>query len=105
MYVVFQIGNKQYSVYDHRAVCCIDRINKSIGDQVEFNQVLFLRDKDCYEIGSPFLKKIRIIAIVIDHFLGEKIRIIKFRRRKHFRKIQGHRQRFTKIKIIEVIKI
>lgn len=101
MYAVFQIGNKQYKVFNTQIIY-IDRVKANVGDQLEFNQILFVKINDFFQIGNPFIKKIQIIATVLDHNLGQKINIIKFRRRKHSRKSQGYRQHITKIKIVNI---
>lgn len=101
MYAVFQIGNRQYRVITGQIIC-IERININIGERLELNQVLFIKKKDSIQIGNPFIKTGRVIAKVLEHFFDKKIEIIKFRRRKHFRKFQGHRQYITKIRIVTI---
>ncbi|AAZ40738.1 50S ribosomal subunit protein L21 [Candidatus Blochmanniella pennsylvanica str. BPEN] len=101
MYAVFQTGSKQYRVVEGQVIH-IERIDLEVGNQVEFNQILLIDSNECLHIGSPFIKKGRIIAEIIAQSLNQKIKIIKFRRRKHFRKFQGHRQCFTTIKIVSI---
>lgn len=101
MYAVFQIGKKQYRVFNEQIIC-VERIDANIGAQLIFDQVLFIKQNNECQIGNPFIKKMKIIATVLNHNLHKKIKIIKFHRRKHYRKIQGHRQHFTKIKIINI---
>lgn len=101
MYAVFQIGNRQYRVFNNQIIK-IERINIKIGSKVEFNQILFVKNNDSFQIGNPFIKNMKIIAIVQNHELNKKIKIVKFRRRKHSRKLQGHRQQMTKIKITNI---
>ncbi|CAD83616.1 50S ribosomal subunit protein L21 [Candidatus Blochmanniella floridana] len=101
MYAVFQIGSKQYYVRTGQVIF-IDRVKLDIGNQIEFNQVLLIRDMKNIYIGNPFIQNGKIIADILDHSLGKKIRIVKFRRRKHFRKFQGHRQCMTKIKVVKI---
>lgn len=101
MYAVFQIGNRQYRVFNNQIIF-IERINVDIGEQFEFDQVLFFKNDHFFQIGDPFIKKMKVIATVLEHNLDHKIKIVKFRRRKHYRKSQGHRQNITKIKIINI---
>ncbi|URJ23141.1 50S ribosomal protein L21 [Blochmannia endosymbiont of Camponotus sp. C-003] len=101
MYAVFQTGGKQYRVVEGQLIH-IEQIGIDIGNQVEFNQILLIECDDYLQIGSPFVKNGQIIAEIVAHSLNQKIKIIKFRRRKHFRKFQGHRQCFTTIKIISI---
>ncbi|ADV33502.1 50S ribosomal protein L21 [Candidatus Blochmanniella vafra str. BVAF] len=101
MYAVFQIGSKQYYVCAGEIIY-IDRMIANIGSRIEFNQVLFIKDNDCIQIGNPFINSGKVVAQIICHDRCKKIKIIKFRRRKHFRKSQGHRQHITKIKILNI---
>lgn len=101
MYAVFQMGTRQYRVLIGQIIC-IERIKFNIGEQFELDQVLFINKNNSIYIGNPFVKTGQITATVLDHFFGKKIEIIKFRRRKHFRKFQGHRQCFTKIRILSI---
>lgn len=101
MYAVFQIGNKQYRV-TRNEVICVERLNIEIGDQIKFDQVLMIQDDDFLKIGSPFVRNWLVTAEIMIHGLTKKIKIVKFRRRKHFRKCRGHRQYFTKIKITDI---
>lgn len=105
MYAVFRIGSKQYRVFEGQVID-IERVNYNIGEKIEFDQVLFIKDHDDYiRIGNPFVIDVKIIAKVLIHNLTKKIKIIKFRRRKHFSRSQGHRQCFTKIKIMSISRI
>lgn len=101
MYAVFQIGTRQYRVLIGQIIY-IERVNVNIGEQFLINQVLCIKEKDSIQIGNPFIETGQIIAKVLDHFLDKKVEIIKFRRRKHFRKFQGHRQYMTKISIVSI---
>lgn len=104
MYAIFQIGKKQYRVVNDQSIY-IDRVHVDVGNQIEFDQVLFIRNNNDVRIGNPFIKNVKIITTVLSHHLNKKIQIIKFRRRKHSLKSQGHRQCMTKIKIINISKI
>ncbi|URJ29341.1 50S ribosomal protein L21 [Blochmannia endosymbiont of Camponotus modoc] len=101
MYAVFQTGSKQYRVVEGQVIH-IERLDIDVGNHVEFNQILLIESNECLHIGSPFIKNGQIVAEIIAQSLNQKIKIIKFRRRKHFRKFQGHRQCFTTIKIISI---
>ncbi|WHL24998.1 MAG: 50S ribosomal protein L21 [Candidatus Blochmannia vicinus] len=101
MYAVFQIGSKQYCVTEGQIIN-VEKIGINVGNQVEFNQILLIKRNDRVQIGYPFVKEGKIIAEIVEQNIDRKIEIIKFRRRKHFRKFQGHRQCFTKIKITSI---
>lgn len=98
MYAVFQSGGKQHRVTEGQTVR-LEKLEAATGDTVEFEQVLMLSDGENVTIGAPFVEGGKIKAEVVTHGRGDKITIVKFRRRKHHRKQQGHRQWFTEVKI------
>ncbi|MGP1939666.1 MAG: 50S ribosomal protein L21 [Arsenophonus sp. ET-DL9-MAG3] len=102
MYAVFQSGAKQYRVTESQIIR-LEKLDIVIDETIEFNKVLMIADNNNIKIGSPFVEGIKVKAKVIAHGRSEKIKIIKFRRRKHSRKQQGHRQWFTDIKIISIV--
>ncbi|EFL92572.1 50S ribosomal subunit protein L21 [Candidatus Regiella insecticola LSR1] len=98
MYGVFQSGGKQHRVSEGHIVR-LEKLDVQEGEIVEFDQVLMVADGENIKIGAPWLDGVKITATVMAHGRGEKIKIVKFHRRKHYRKQQGHRQSFTDIKI------
>ncbi|WP_367680239.1 50S ribosomal protein L21 [Candidatus Fukatsuia anoeciicola] len=101
MYAVFQSGGKQYRVNEGEVVR-LEKLNIATGKIVEFNQILMVVDGENIKIGAPLIDGGKIKAEVLSHGRGTKVKIIKFRRRKHYRKQQGHRQWFTDIKITDI---
>jgi large subunit ribosomal protein L21 len=101
MQAVIITGGKQYpvSVGD---VIQIEKIESEQGSTIDFDQVLMLVDGDAITCGQPFVAGAKVTAEVIEQGRGKKIRIIKFKRRKHYDKQQGHRQWLTKVKIVGV---
>lgn len=100
MYAVIITGGKQYRVNPDRTYV-VEKLDVAVGESVVFDQVLLLQDADGgLQVGTPELKGQQITAEVVEHFKGKKIKIVKFKRRKHHLKRQGHRQAYTKIKII-----
>ncbi|CAA2929878.1 50S ribosomal protein L21 [Arsenophonus endosymbiont of Bemisia tabaci] len=98
MYAVFQSGGKQHRVSEDQTVR-LEKLDIATGEIVEFDQVSMIADGNDIKVGAPVLEGIKVKAEVIAHGRGEKIKIVKFRRRKHSRKQQGHRQWFTDVKI------
>ncbi|MDT9587306.1 MAG: 50S ribosomal protein L21 [Candidatus Arsenophonus melophagi] len=98
MYVVFQSGGKQYRVSIGETVR-LEKLDIAAGKTIEFNQVLMIADGHDITIGTPVTTGLKVQAEVIAHGRSDKIKIVKFRRRKHSRKQQGHRQWFTDVKI------
>lgn len=98
MYAVFQSGGKQHRVSEGQVVR-LEKLEIATGETVEFNDVLMVVNGEDVKIGAPLVNGGKVVAEVVAHGRGEKIKIVKFRRRKHSRKQQGHRQWFTDVKI------
>ncbi|MBO7380472.1 MAG: 50S ribosomal protein L21 [Neisseriaceae bacterium] len=98
MYAVIKTGGKQYkvSVGDKLKV---EQIPADIDSTIELSEVLMIADGDAVKVGTPLVEGAKVTATVVAHGRGEKIRIFKMRRRKHYQKHQGHRQNFTEIRI------
>ncbi|MBP3221149.1 MAG: 50S ribosomal protein L21 [Neisseriaceae bacterium] len=98
MYAVIKTGGKQYkvSVGDKLKV---EQIPADIDSKIELSEVLMIADGDAVKVGTPLVAGAKVTATVVAHGRGEKIRIFKMRRRKHYQKHQGHRQNFTEIRI------
>lgn len=98
MYAVIESGGKQHRVTEGE-VLRLEKIEIATGETVEFDQVLMLVDGESINIGAPLVEGAKVTAEVLHHGRGEKVKIIKFRRRKHSLKRQGHRQWYTEVKI------
>jgi len=98
MYAVFATGGKQYRAVTGD-ILKIEKLNAEKGTTVELDQVLMVGEGEDVKVGSPYLKGGKVTAMVVEHGRGDKIRILKFQRRKHHMKRMGHRQDFTRIEI------
>ncbi|MCL5260204.1 MAG: 50S ribosomal protein L21 [Gammaproteobacteria bacterium] len=98
MYAVIASGGKQYKVSEGE-VLKLEKLTEVLGAEVNFDQVLMVADGENVKIGTPYVKGATVSGEIVEHGRGEKIDIIKFRRRKHFLKHTGHRQDFTAVKI------
>lgn len=101
MYAIFISGGKQYRVVKNQIIR-LEKLNNSLGTTIEFDKVLMISNQDSTKIGTPFITGAKIKAHVENHGRLRKIKIIKFNRRKHYKKQQGHRQYFTNVKIIDI---
>jgi len=101
MYAVIITGGKQYKVKEGD-VLEIELLDSEAGDKVEFDQVLLLANDKDVKVGAPLLDGAKVTAEVVENGRAKKIQIIKFKRRKHHMKQMGHRQYFTKVKIVEI---
>jgi large subunit ribosomal protein L21 len=102
MYAVIQTGGKQYRVKSGEQLK-VELLGAEVGAKVSFDRVLMLGEGDGVRVGAPFLDGAAVKATVVAQGRGEKIRIFKLRRRKHFAKTQGHRQGYTEVRIDEIV--
>ena len=98
MYAVIKTGGKQYRVVVGERIK-VEKLVGEVGATVTLDQILMLADGEKVTIGSPIVQGASIQATVLSHGRGDKVMIFKFRRRKHYRKTQGHRQSYTEIQI------
>jgi large subunit ribosomal protein L21 len=101
MYAVVKTGGKQYRVAAGEKLK-IEQIPADIGSEIVLDQVLMVADGDNVSLGNPLVAGAAVNARIIAHGRGEKIRIFKMRRRKHYRKTQGHRQNYTEIEVLGI---
>jgi large subunit ribosomal protein L21 len=98
MYAVIQTGGKQYRVCEGDTLK-VEKLVAEAGAGVELDRVLMVADGDAVKVGKPYLVGGKVTATVKAHGRADKVHIVKFRRRKHHLKRQGHRQWFTEIQI------
>lgn len=101
MYAVIKTGGKQYRVKEGDVIK-LETLSGDVGSIIDFADVLMLADGDKVTIGTPFISKALVKAEVIEHARHKKVKIIKFRRRKHSMKQMGHRQNYTQVKITAI---
>lgn len=102
MYAVIATGGKQYRV-EKGGVLRIELLTAEPGATVEFDQVLLVSDGQKVQVGAPLLKGSKVLATVEKHGKGDKVSIVKFRRRKHYLRMKGHRQHFTEVRITDIL--
>ena len=102
MYAVMQSGGKQYRVKQGDSVR-LEALPAAVGAPVSFDQVLMVGEGENARVGAPYVAGARVDATVLSHGRGEKVRIFKLRRRKHYQKTQGHRQSYTEVRIDSIV--
>ncbi|HEX2650522.1 MAG TPA: 50S ribosomal protein L21 [Burkholderiales bacterium] len=102
MYAVIQTGGKQYRVKSGEQLK-IELLPEAVGAAVSFDKVLMLGEGDSVRVGTPLVAGAKVKATVVSQGRGEKVRIFKMRRRKHYAKTQGHRQNYTEVRIDEIV--
>ena len=97
MYAVLVTGGKQYRVMQGETLR-VEKLEAEAGSEIKFDNILMLGDADGIKLGDD-IKGASIAAKIVSHGRADKVRIVKFRRRKHHRKQMGHRQHYTEIEI------
>ena len=98
MYAVIKTGGKQYRVTEGE-ILKVEKLDVAAGENLDISDVLLIANGEELKVGAPVIEGAKVSAEVVSHGRGPKIRIIKFKRRKHHRKQMGHRQWFTELKI------
>lgn len=101
MYAVIKTGGKQYRVSEGDVIR-VEKLEAEEGATVNFDQVLAVGEGDSVKVGAPYVSGGSVTATVQAQGRDKKVTVIKFRRRKHYRRKQGHRQSFTELKITAV---
>ncbi|AOZ50512.1 50S ribosomal protein L21 [Chromobacterium vaccinii] len=103
MYAVIKTGGKQYKVAIGEKLK-VEQIPADVDSQIVLEEVLMIADGEQVVVGAPMIAGATVKATVVSHGRGDKIRIFKMRRRKHYQKHQGHRQNYTEIRIDAISK-
>ena len=98
MYAIFETGGQQHKAAEGDTLV-VELLKGEPGETIEFDNVLFVGGDGQTKVGKPYLDAGKVTAEIVGHGRGEKIRIVKFRRRKHSMRRTGHRQWYTEIKI------
>jgi len=101
MYAVIETGGKQYRVAAGDKVK-VEKLDAEAGATIDLDRVLMIADGGSVRVGKPFIEGTSVSAEVAGHGRHDKVKIIKFRRRKHHMKRQGHRQWFTELRILGI---
>lgn len=98
MYAVIKTGGKQYRVSAGDKLR-VETLPAEVGAEIAFDQVLMVAEGEKVSLGKPLVAGASVKATVVGHGRGDKVRIFKHRRRKHFKKQAGHRQNYTEVQI------
>ncbi len=100
-YAIFRSGDKQFRAEPGTTIL-IPSLDAEVGSTVTFDDVLLASTDDGVQVGVPTLAKAKVTAEVLEHGKGPKITIFKWKRRKNYRKKQGHRQGYTAVRIADI---
>lgn len=101
MHAIIKTGSKQYKVIENQFIR-VESLAGEVGEQINLSDVLLVNDGQKSHIGSPIVEGASVVAEIQFHARADKVKIIKFKRRKHHLKRKGHRQNFTQIKIVKI---
>jgi large subunit ribosomal protein L21 len=102
MYAIIRTGGKQYRVQSGEQLR-VEALAAEVGSTVSIEEVLLVGTGEDVKVGAPFVSGAKVKATVLSHGRGEKLRIFKLRRRKHYQKTQGHRQAYTELRIDDIV--
>jgi large subunit ribosomal protein L21 len=101
MYAVIKTGGKQYRVATGEKIR-VEQITADVGQEIVIDQVLAVKVGEELKVGTPLLSDATVTVTVVNQGKHDKVNIFKMRRRKHYQKHQGHRQRFTELLIGDI---
>ena len=102
MYAIVQTGGKQYRVKPGDEVQ-IERLGVETGSSVELDRVLMISDGDSVQIGSPLVAGAKVTAEVLSEDKGEKMQVFRYKPKVRYRRLTGHRQKYTRVRINEIL--
>ena len=102
MYAIIRTGGKQYRVQSGEQVR-VELLPAEVGATVSLEEVLLVGTGDEVKVGAPLVSGARVKATVVSHGRGDKVKIFKLRRRKHYQRTQGHRQAYTELRIDDIV--
>ncbi len=102
MYAVVEINGKQYRA-EQGQVLKVDRIDQEAGSNVSFDKVLLLSGDAGIKVGSPYVEGASVLAVIDSEIKADKVIVFKYKPKKDYRRTQGHRQRYTVLKVQEIV--
>ncbi|HCP15871.1 MAG TPA: 50S ribosomal protein L21 [Peptococcaceae bacterium] len=102
MYAILETGGKQFKVQEGE-VFKVEKLLAAEGETVEITKVLALVKEDGIVVGKPYLEDAKVLLKVVEHGKGDKVLVFKYKPKKKFRKIRGHRQPYTKVMVDKII--
>lgn len=102
MYVIVDIQGQQFKVKQGQRLF-VHRINADQGSEVEFEKVMLIDNEGAITVGTPVIEGAKVVIEILSHLKGDKVLIFKKKRRKGHRKLNGHRQQFSEVRVKEII--
>lgn len=101
MYAIIETGGKQYRVAVDSSLR-VEYVPGNVGDSVQFNHVHLIHQEGSTSFGRPYIDNASVTATIVNQGVGRKVKVFKLIRRKNYRRLRGHRQRFTGIRVVSV---
>lgn len=101
MYALVEIKGKQYKAQEG-ALLTVDKIDQEPGEELEFDSVLMVADGEKTKVGNPYVKGAKVTATLDEQAKGKKVVVLKFKRRKGYKRKQGHRQQYSKLLVTQI---
>ncbi len=102
MYVIVDIQGQQFKVKQDQRLF-VHRINAEQGSEVEFEKVMLIDNEGTITVGTPVVEGAKVVVEILSHLKGDKVLVFKKKRRKGHRKLNGHRQQFSEVRVKEII--
>ncbi len=102
MYAIVRCGGRQYRAEEGNSFI-VEKLPYEVGEEIEIEDVLLLADGDGITVGQPSVDGARVKATIVEQFRGKKIFVWKYRPRKRYRRRQGHRQSYTRLRVDEIV--
>lgn len=102
MYAVIESGGKQYRVQPGQ-VLVVEKLDAEVGTTLEITKVLAAKKDAVVKVGIPYVEGAKVVARVLEHGRGKKITVFKYKPKKNYKKKQGHRQPYTRIKVEDIV--
>ncbi len=102
MYALVEIKGKQYKA-EKGSVLKVDKFDNQAGDKVEFDSVLLISGEGEPKVGTPYVEGAKVTALIKDTVKDKKIKVLKFKRRKGYKRTQGHRQQYTLLQVEDIL--
>ncbi len=102
MYAIVEIAGQQFKVEKDSKIY-VHRLDAKEGDVVDFDKVLLVDNDGKISVGTPTVKGAKVSVKVLDHVKGDKVLVFKKKRRKGYKKLNGHRQQFTQVQIDAIV--
>jgi large subunit ribosomal protein L21 len=101
MYAIVEIAGKQYKIEKDKTIS-VDALGKETNESFDVENVLLVSSGDDVQVGQPYLTNVKVKALVLGEVKGDKVRGIKFKRRKNYQRTIGHRALYSRIKITDL---